>query len=305
MPSATITPNIDVEAYTLIGIKAAREARDALKVAPGAVQSCPIVMDVNADGTPDVIAGNFRGDHRLHCVSGVDGSELWSLQTGAHLYHGPSVGDLDADGRPDLVIGSYDGKVYACRASDGVVLWTAEPGERYIMAPTVIADLDADGKPEVIVTSDRVTALRGDGTTLWSVSGGEGGGWGISRGVAVADLDADGGPDLAFLSGAGLFRVVRGRDGATLYELDAAKAVGVESRMCSHGPTIADLTGDGLLDVFLVVGTPAQGDDHPSKGAAVCLTGFAGTGPGWTTFRHDHQNTGNAATPIAPTPARP
>ncbi|MBM4393384.1 MAG: hypothetical protein FJ090_19860 [Deltaproteobacteria bacterium] len=35
MPTATITPSIDVEALTLIGIKAAKETRDALKVAPG------------------------------------------------------------------------------------------------------------------------------------------------------------------------------------------------------------------------------------------------------------------------------
>jgi hypothetical protein len=35
MPTATITPSIDVEALTLIGIRAARETRDALKVAPG------------------------------------------------------------------------------------------------------------------------------------------------------------------------------------------------------------------------------------------------------------------------------
>lgn len=47
MPSATITPNIDVEAYTLIGIKAAREARDALKVAPGVYGGFEAVLGKN------------------------------------------------------------------------------------------------------------------------------------------------------------------------------------------------------------------------------------------------------------------
>lgn len=47
MPAATITPNIDVEAYTLIGIKAARETRDALKVAPGVYGGFEAVLGKN------------------------------------------------------------------------------------------------------------------------------------------------------------------------------------------------------------------------------------------------------------------
>src|SRR5207249_3091091 len=130
------------------------------------------------------------------------------------------------DSKPDFAIGAYDGKVYAFHA-DGSALWTTKAVERYIMAPTVIADVDGDGKPEVIITGDKVTALRGaDGSKLWSVPFDKPGAyWSVTRGVSIADLDGDGKPDLAALDGRGLFKVLRGSDGATLYEFDGSALV--------------------------------------------------------------------------------
>ncbi len=288
-----------------------------VQIAPrGAVQSCPIVTDLNGDDVKDFIAATFRGDDR---VAAVDGSvaeaplgddhgprpvhELWHVQTGSHIYHGPSVGDLDGDGRADFAVGSYDGKVYAFRA-DGSSLWTASPGERYIMAPTVMADLDGDGRAEVVATGERVTAIRADGSTMWSERfDAPGTYWAISRGVSVADLDGDGRPDLAALNGRGLFKVLRGADGATLAEFDAARIHERTMTSVSHLALIADLDGEPGLEVFFVVG----GDMQDRHGLAVCLTGFAGRAVnadgslnGWFMHRHDPLNTGNLSTALPP-----
>jgi outer membrane protein assembly factor BamB len=268
-----------------------------------AIQSGPAILDLDGDGVLDFVCADFNGEQRVRAVSGVapEGGarprELWRLEVGQAMYHGCSQADLDGDGRPELVIAAYDGQVYALRAKDGAVLWSARPGETYIMAPTSIGDLDGDGRPEVVATSKRVTALRADGTVLWSVAPAlPAGAWGITRGVALADMDGDGGLDCVFTNGAGMLRVLRGKDGAQLYEFDAGLVHDGRCANNSHAPTVADFDGDGRLDVFFVVG----GDMRDKHGRAICVTGFAGTGPGWYQFRHDQRNTGNVATPLEP-----
>lgn len=287
-------------------------------VGKGAVQSCPVVMDLNADGHQDYLATSFNGDGRIVAADGAaegasDGAangavhELWHVQTDSTmLYHGPSVGDLDGNGAPDFVIGAYDGKVYAVK-QDGTKLWTTDKIERYIMGPTAIADVDGDGKPEVIVASDKVTVLRGhDGSVVWSIPfDAASGAWSVTRGVSIADMDGDGKPDLCALNGRGKFKALRGSDGALLYEFDAGPLCERTVEMNSHVPLIADFDGDGRVDVFFVVGHGNGQKPDEGTGVAVCLTGFAGAAKnndgslnGWFMHRHDPQNTGNVATPL-------
>jgi hypothetical protein len=94
-----------------------------------------------------------------------------------------------------------------------------------------------------------------------------------------------------------MFRVFEGATGKKLYEFDAGKVVKGRLWHSSHGVTIADLTGDGRLDVFFVVG----GTQPEKHGHAMCLTGFPGKGRGWYMLRHDPENTGNASTPLPKT----
>lgn len=299
------------------------DARDGkgvrrVQIAPkGAVQSCPVVIDLNQDGKADYLATTFNGDRRVVAADGAAPTdeagtpppvhELWHVETGSNLlYHGPSVGDLDGDGQPDFAIGTYDGKVYAFKR-DGAKLWTTGAIDRYIMGPTAIADLDGDGKPEVIAASDKVTALRGaDGSVLWSVPFDTPGSyWSVTRGVAIADMDGDGKPDLCAVNGRGLFKVLRGSDGATLYEFDTGSLCERKPQSNSHVPLVADFDGDGKVDVFLVVGHGNGQKPEEGTGVALCLTGFSGPARskdgspnGWFMHRHDPENTGNVATPL-------
>jgi outer membrane protein assembly factor BamB len=302
-----------------------------LKVAPGAVQSCPLVMDLNGDGVPDFVAGNFKGDNALHAVSGKDGRELWKVATdpkpgkvSGDIYHGPSLGriytDMGSDGltqqaapRTVLTFAAYDGHVRAVDPASGAVLWDATPGDRYFMSPTAMADLGG-GDVVTFAACEWITAINGNGTIRWHVPVREGGGYdSVTRGVAIADLNGDGVPDVAYLTSRGLFRVLDSRDGHMIYEYDAGtSADGHKAGEGSHGPVIADLNGDGHLDVFFVVGgfypspdqKDAQGKPVQARwGEAICLTGFPGKASPtncWPMMRHDAQNTGNAGTPLEP-----
>ncbi|MCB9868444.1 MAG: VCBS repeat-containing protein [Planctomycetes bacterium] len=280
-------------AIHIVGPDGKRVAR--LPVAPGAVQSGVVAIDLAGDGNLALLAANFRGDHALHAVHGRTGKELWRVQTGSHMYHGVSLGDIDGDRKPDFAIASYDGKVYAFDHR-GAKIWTVEPGDRYFMSPTVRVDVDGDGREEVVVASESLTAIGSKGQLLYSERLSSATGCSVTRGVSVADLDGDGGVDLVTLDSHGVLRVHRGKDGALLCTFDVAKVHGKKVRQGSHGPVIADLDGDGRLDVFVVVG----GDNRDRHGLAVCLTGFPGTGEGWYQMRHDAQNTGNVRTPLAP-----
>ncbi|MFO0826564.1 MAG: FG-GAP-like repeat-containing protein [Phycisphaerales bacterium] len=302
----------------VVDAKDGKRVRTVQIVNKGAVQSCPIAMDLNKDGAVDYLATSFNGDGRIVAADGAAPAaadekqsavhELWHVQAGSPmLYHGPSVGDLDGDGTPDFAIGAYDGKVYAFK-QDGTKLWTTQQIDRYIMGPTAIADLDGDGKPEVIAASDKVTVLRGaDGSVLWSVAfDAPGRYWSVTRGVSIADMDGDGKLDLCALNGRGLFKVLRGADGATLYELDTAPLCERKFDSSSHLPLVADFDGDGKVDVFFVIGHGNAQKPDEGAGLALCLTGFEGPARnkdgslnGWFMHRHDAQNTGNVATPLS------
>lgn len=302
---------------------------ETIAAAPGAVQSCPLVMDLNGDGVPDFVVGNFKGDNALHAVDGVDARQLWTVKTTPReglkmgdIYHGPALGricmDMGSDGvthqprpRQALTFAAYDGHVRAVDPASGEVTWDVTPGDRYFMSPTAMADLGGGGDT-TFAACEWVTAINGNGTIRWHVPVRDDQSYdSVTRGVAIADLDGDGSPDVAYLTGRGLFRVLDSRDGHVIYEFDAGGIVaGRQANEGSHGPVIADLNGDGFLDVFFVVGgidlsadqKDANGQPEQSKwGCAVCLTGFPGKASpqnSWPMFRHDPQNTGNRGTAL-------
>lgn len=278
----------------------------------GAVQSCPIVMDLNSDGVVDFVGAVFgRKDFGVYALNGKDGSLLWHAPTGNSIYHGPAAGILPGPmGKPmlRLIEPCYDGKVYAMN-QDGSSAWVAAPGERYIMSPATLADIDRDGTTEVLTACEGVTALRSDGEVMWSkpVAPGRRTLESVSRGVVVADLDDDGTQDLAYLTTRGLFRVLNGK-GEVIYQFDAGSLMGSDKPAsdCSHSPVLADLDGDGKLDAFFVIGGGGEGQGNAKSaryGMAVCLTGFAGKASAencWPTMRRDASNVANTALPLDP-----
>lgn len=266
----------------------------------GAVQTCPIVVDIG--GEQAIIAGIFARDKAhtgLVAARARDGEILWRAPLPESIYHGPSLIE-SPDGRM-LRIGTYDGKVYTINPGSGEITHTAETGERYYMSPMVTVDLP-DG-PLTIAGSESLCAIDAAGAVKWRIPIAENlrpAFETITRGVSVADLSGDGSPDLAYLTSAGLLRVIDARDGRTLATFDAAPLLhGKSPSGTSHSPVLADFDGDGRLDAFFVIGGGGErrpdGSNAERFGLAICLTGFEGRASAensWPTMRGDNRNEG-------------
>ena len=210
------------------------------------------VLDVNGDGTHDILCGT-GSNGRLMVLSGdrVGGFEVVGpLQTVGGVLAGdtltvPAVGDWDGDGLSDLVTG--DGTGY-------YLLW---PGTR---DPTVFGGsrtfTDTGGRP-IMVKGE--TNLQGPHESGWSYSQPE-----------IFDWDADGKPDLLGNDNTATLRLYQRSGGETtlkgaVFTHDGAKLpVGWRSRMTAL-PGKHHIAGDDrpvLLyvgpDSVLALGIPAK-----------------------------------------------
>ncbi len=162
--------------------------------------------DLNGDGIPDVIAGEYNMDYygepsKVIAIDGKTGVTLWtySLNDGVRSM---VVGDINNDNVPDVVAGaSYhstqtpDGRVHAIDGSDGSQLWTAYIGAT--IQDVQIGDFNGDENMDVVAASfdDNVYGIDGEtGTILWvQVIGSM---W--VNAVATGDVNGDNIDDVAF-----------------------------------------------------------------------------------------------------------
>ncbi|NUM43153.1 MAG: hypothetical protein HUU38_00490 [Anaerolineales bacterium] len=166
---------------------------------------------------------------------------------------GMAAGDVDGDGTVEIVVpaddNTYFGSLFLFRGDGGdtgdgdPIIWVKDLNEavfRTWVSSPALADLDGQPGAEIIVAAgNQLFAFRGDGSTYWAVPTASI--FETLSAPAVGNLDLDPEPEIVVNLGNTL--EVRNHDGTLAWSTVYPAEV--------NPPVLADLTGDGLLDIVL------------------------------------------------------
>ncbi len=237
------------------------------------------IGDINADGHPDVVAGNNVQANKFYINDGTS-TPFSAVTAGTSIGSetdnttGIGLADMDRDGDLDVVVGNSlaANKLYL---NDGSPFSASTPALSFgagdnsdDTSSIALGDVNADGSVDVIA------ANNGQTNKLYPSNGTGSPFSGLSNGIAIGtdtagtkqailtDIDRDGGMDVVsvdsannrtYLSGgavAGIANPFRGYlTGSAIGSGDTVNTLGLE---------VADMDGDGDLDVV-------AGDDGPNR----------------------------------------
>jgi hypothetical protein len=264
------------------------------------IESSPVVADIDGDGRPEVIAtvgwmpqyhqngGAIVFEHNGVVKSGWPKATLDVHGAGSMFWHPdgysdgvfstPAIGDIDGDGDPEIVYGGFDKCIYAWN-SDGTSVdgwWNEALGKPARCMPDTIwsspalADLDGDHVLDIVIGTDShpdyaggsVWAFKGNNTELWHVYTTQV----MMSSPAVGDINADGYPEIVIGTGTYYPQGYKGiTDGYKVYAFDrfGNSLPGWPTHTAGPmyaSPALADLNGDGTLEIMIGCGTEVHFD---------------------------------------------
>jgi hypothetical protein len=207
-------------------------------------------------------AGNESANSAMASVStNPPQLEGWPIAMVQETASSPAVGDLDGDGKMEIVQGNL--KVYAWHALDGQEILDADGnaqtwGVFLDESGTTTASValgELDGTPGLEVVScdwddNKLFAVDGDGTVLWTVSPSNGGVVGYWGTPTLSDVDRDGWDEVLALSKDGHLYAWN-HDGTPLLSQNADGTFAVTAAWSRSSPAVGNLDGDIELEIVL------------------------------------------------------
>jgi outer membrane protein assembly factor BamB len=227
--------------------------------------SPPTIGDVDNDGKPEILHGEFGG--YVICLNGEDGSQKWEIPVDltSWIQTEPALLDLDGNLQLDFVVGNWSdsyNKVYAYRADNHSPLWEQDAPADYMYHGASFADIDMDGKPELVIGSydGYIYCINGeDGSVKWSATSNSYYPY-VGAPTSIADLNNDGNLEVVFVNDEIVAAV--SDTGSVIWDYPIP---GYATSF--RGAAISDINEDGILDV--VFGT--------SDGDVIVLSGIDGS----------------------------
>ncbi len=92
------------------------------------VHTVGITEDVSGDGVKDIMVGDRGNDigggtyaGSVYCLNGIDGTLLWSYQTGNMVWAVSPIENVNGSGASDVIAGSDDGHVYCIEGNQNFI----------------------------------------------------------------------------------------------------------------------------------------------------------------------------------------
>lgn len=175
------------------------------KTLAGRVYHGTSVTDINGDGKPDLVLGDYSGT--LYALNGENGETLWKYYNPLNYYIGSpvAIGDLDGDAKCELVFTSAF--LVTALHLDGSEFWSYQvPKGNPSFRGVALADLNGDKMLDVAfaTNSGQVYVLNGGGGKViatFDLAQHIGKSFDINHSPLIADFNKDGKLDIFVVGG--------------------------------------------------------------------------------------------------------